>query len=138
MVLTFLSLVLFARVKADSEVSLSQFAGLFMHGNPLLALEFMVRYYRARDERTTVVMTERMGQTKSRLTVDELLEALKDPRFNVRFEGIISIARMDSDPRLIEALCTILDGTELSLSTVSAWALGRIGDESALPSLRKA
>jgi hypothetical protein len=44
---------------------------------------------------------------------------------------------MDSDPRLIQALCDILDGTELSLSTMAAWALGRMGDESALPSLRK-
>jgi hypothetical protein len=44
---------------------------------------------------------------------------------------------MDTDPRLIEALSRLLDGTELSLSTIAAWALGRIGDESALPALRK-
>jgi HEAT repeat protein len=68
--------------------------------------------------------------------VEELLEALTDPRFCVRFEAVISIARMDSDPRLIEALCKLLDGTELSLSTIAAWALGRMGDESALPALR--
>lgn len=137
MALTFASVFLFSPVKDDSDVSVSEFAGLFTHGNPVLALEYMFRYYRAKDERTAVVMTERMGQTKSPLTVDELLEALKDPRFNVRFEAIISIARMDSDPRLIKALCNILDGTELSLSTVAAWALGRMGDESALPTLRK-
>ena len=82
-------------------------------------------------------MTERMGQTKSPLTVDELLEALRDPRFNVRVEAVITIARMNSDPRLIEALCKLVDGTELSLSTIAAWALGRMGDESALPMLRK-
>lgn len=135
-VLTAASIFLFRRVKADSDFGLRDFASMFIHGNPLQALEFMVRYYRARDERTTVVMTERMGQTRSPLTVDELLEALIDPRFNVRFEAVISIARMDSDPRLVEALCKLLDGTELSLSTIAAWALGRIGDESALPALR--
>jgi hypothetical protein len=65
-----------------------------------------------------------------------MLEALQDPRFNVRFEAIISIARMGSEPRLVKALCRIVDGTELSLSVIASWALGRIGDDEALPSLR--
>lgn len=136
LILTAVSAVIFTRVQADSPVSVGEFAGMFIHGNPILALESVFRYYRAKDERSTVVMTERMGQTKSPLTVDELLEALKDPRFNVRFEAIISIARMDSDPRLVEALCHILDGTELSLSVVAAWALGRMGDDRARTTLR--
>jgi hypothetical protein len=135
-VLTAISVVLFTRVQADSPVSVSQFVGLFIHGNPVTALESVFRYYRARDERETIEMTERMGRTKSPLTVDELLEALKDPRFNVRFESIISIARMESDPRLVKALCDILDGTELSLSVIAAWALGRIGDNEAVITLR--
>jgi MFS family permease len=134
--LTAVSVFLFTRVQADSPVSVSQFVGLFTHGNPVLALESVFRYYRARDERETVEMTERLGRTNSPLTVDELLEALKDPRFNVRFESIISIARMESDPRLVKALCDILDGTEVSLSVIAAWALGRIGDNDAVITLR--
>jgi MFS family permease len=130
------SAFLYSRIQADSDVTLGTFAGLFTHGNPVLALESLVRYYRAADERATVVVTERMGQTKSPLTVEELLEALKDPRFNVRFEAIISIARMDADPRLVKALCGILEGTELSTSVIAAWALGRMGDKTALPTLR--
>lgn len=136
LVMTLVSIGLFSRTQADSPVGLSEFAALFMHGNPVQALESLFRYYRARDERETIVMTERMGQTKSLLTVDELLEALHDPRFNVRFEAIISIARMESDPRLVEALCNILDGTEISLSVISAWALGRMGDQRAVDTLR--
>jgi MFS family permease len=135
-VLTGVSIILFNRVQADSPVSVGEFAGMFIHGNPVLALESLVRYYRSPDERATVMTTERMGQTRSLFTVDELLEALKDPRFNVRFEAIISIARMGSEPRLVDALCQILDGTEISLSVISAWALGRMGDKRALPTLR--
>ncbi|MCB9454203.1 MAG: MFS transporter [Anaerolineaceae bacterium] len=137
LVLTVVSIVIFYRVKADSPVSVSEFATLFIHGNPVLAFESMFRYHRARDERAAVVMTERMGKTKSLLTVEELLEALRDPRFNVRFEAIISIARMESDPRLVEALCQILDGTEISLSVVAAWALGRMGDAKGIEALRR-
>jgi MHS family proline/betaine transporter-like MFS transporter len=135
-VLTAVSAIVFWRVQPDSKVSAGEFVSMFIHGNPALALESVFRYHRARDERQTVVMTERMGQTKSPLTVDELLEALYDPRFNVRFEAIISIARMEADPRLVDALTDIVDGTELSLSVISAWALGRLGDPRAVPSLR--
>lgn len=135
-VLTAISIVLFNRVQADSPVSVGEFAGMFVHGNPVLALGSLVRYYRSKDERDTVMVTERMGQTKSLLTVDELLETLKDPRFNVRFEAIISIARMGPEARLVDALCQIVDGTEISLSVIAAWALGRMGSDRALPTLR--
>lgn len=135
--LTVIGILILRTVQADSSVSVGEFAGMFIHGNPVMALESLVGYYRARTERATVVMTERMGQTRSPLTVDELLEALKDPRFNVRFEAIISIARSGREPRLIDALTKFMDGTEISLSVISAWALGRMGDESALPALRE-
>ncbi len=135
--LPLLSIMLFRRVKADGAVSVTEFASLFVQGNPIYALETMVRYYRARDEQAAVNLTERMGQAHSPLTVDELLEALADPRFNVRFEAIISIARTKPHPRLTEALVEFVGGTELSLSNVAAWALGRLGDEAALPALRE-
>jgi HEAT repeat protein len=95
----------------------------------------LVGYQFAHDERDVVEIAERLGETRSPLTVDELLELLKDPRFNVRFETVISIARTRPDPRLTEALLQILNGTELALSTISAWALGRIGDHQAREAL---
>jgi MFS family permease len=135
-VLPAISIMIFRRVRADSPVSVSEFASMFMQGNPVYALETMVRYYRARDERAAVVLTEKMGQAKSPLTVDEMVEALADPRFNVRLEATISIARMKPHPRLTEALISLLTGTELALSAMAAWALGRMGDKSAVPALR--
>jgi HEAT repeat protein len=114
-----------------------QFAGIFLRGNPFLAMESLIRYHRARDERTAVAMTERLGSTRSPLTVEELLEALHDPRFYVRFEAIVSIARHGPDPRLTDALIETLEGNEPALSTTAAWGLGRIGDERALEALRR-
>jgi hypothetical protein len=61
--------------------------------------------------------------------VDELLDALTDPRFNVRFEAILSIARMPADARLTRALIQVLQDDLPAMSVVAAWALGKIGDD---------
>ena len=66
----------------------------------------MIRFYRAKDEEDAVAATDWMGQIRSRLTVDELLDSLADPRFNVRFEAILAIARMPADPRLTAGIGT--------------------------------
>lgn len=135
-VLTLAAALLFRGVRADNRVSVGQFAGLFFHGNPLRAIEAIVRYQRARDEQTAVFHTERLGQAHNLLAVDELLDALRDPRFNVRYEAIIALSRLPADPRLTEALIQVLEGKSPALSVIAAWALGRIGDRRALKPLR--
>jgi len=136
--LILIALVLFRFIKADTDVRTSEFAGMFLQGNPFLAFESMFRFYRAKDEQAAIVATERLGQAHSLLTIDELLESLQDPRFFVRFEAVVSIARSDPpDPRYVEALTQILQGTELSLTVLAAWALGRIGDNQARDALRE-
>jgi HEAT repeat protein/Na+/melibiose symporter-like transporter len=128
--------LLLSSIRADSHYSVPEFAGMFFQGNPLLAAEMVIRYGRARDEQATVSLTERLGQAKSLLTVEELLEGLADPRFNVRFEAILAMARMPADSRVIEALAEIASAGDPALSVVAAWALGRIGDVRAIPALR--
>lgn len=136
LILPVISLLVFSRVQADNRVSTFEFAGMFLRGNPLLAMESVMQYQFATSERAAISVTERLGQTQSTLAVDELLDSLADPRFNVRFEAVISIARTRPDSRLTEALVRSLKGSEISLSVVSAWALGRIGDEQATQALR--
>ena len=126
------------QVRSDNKFGVRQFTGIFLRGNPFLAMGSLIRYQSARDESDAVRGTERLGQAKSLMTVDELLDALADPRFQVRFEAIISIARMPPDASLSQALIEILNGTELALCVVAAWALGRMGDPRALPALRAA
>lgn len=137
LVLTFATTLLLMGMRADNVFGVGEFAGMFFRGNPFLAVNALVRYYTAKDERSTISVTERLGVAKSPLAVDELVEALQDPRFNVRFEAIISVSRMPADARLTAALIEVLKGTELALKAVAAWALGRIGDKSALPALRE-
>ncbi|MEM7344543.1 MAG: MFS transporter [Chloroflexota bacterium] len=132
-----MSLILLRRVRSDTSTTLGQFAGLFIQGNPYMAIRSLIAFNWARDEAETIATTEHLGQARSALAVEELLVSLEDPRFNVRFETIISIARTRPDPRLTEALINLLNGTELSLTVVAAWALGRIGDPAAVPALRQ-
>ena len=137
-ILPFVAFFLLRGIYEERGVSMGQFAGIFLRGNPFLAMSSMIRYHLARDEYATVRVTEQLGQAKSPLTVDELLEALEDPRFNVRFEAVISIGRMMPDPRLVEKLEQMLEGSELALTVVAAWALGRLGDPHAIPALERA
>jgi HEAT repeat protein/Na+/melibiose symporter-like transporter len=134
--LSLLSIVVLQAIPGDSPVGMSQFAGNFLRGNPFSAMGSMIRFYRARDEQNTVLSTARMGETRSPLTVTELISSLGDPRFNVRFEAIIAIGRMPPDQRLTSALIQILKGKSPALSVVAAWALGRIGDAQAVEPLR--
>ncbi len=131
------SIFLLAAIRGDSAVSMGQFAGLFLRGNPFLAMNSLVKYYSAPDEHTTVRTTERLGQARSTLAVNELLEALTDPRFNVRFEAIQAAARLKPDPQLTAALVKILQSKNPALSVLAAWALGRISDQSAIEPLRE-
>jgi HEAT repeat protein len=130
------SILIFRWVRGDSAFSTVQFAGIFLRGNPFLAVGSVISFHRARGEYDAVRATERMGVTKSPLTVDELLDALADPRFNVRFEAIISMARMPADNRLVDALTAVLAGKSPALAVVAAWALGRMGDMRSRPALR--
>lgn len=136
-ILPLISFFLLRTIREEHAVGVGQFTGIFLRGNPFLAMSSMIRFHLARDEHSTVLMTERLGLARSPLTVDELLEALEDPRFNVRFEAIISIARMPPDERLIDALVEILEGSELALTVVAAWALGRQGHPRAVEPLRR-
>jgi HEAT repeat protein len=54
----------------------------------------------------------------------------------VRYEAIISIARMRPDPRLTDELIATMQGKSPALSVIAAWALGRMADARALPPLR--
>jgi HEAT repeat protein len=134
--LSLLNAILLRGVRAESEVGVTRFAGFFLRGNPLRAVQSLIRYQLARSERAAVSVTESLGQSRSPLAVEELLEALVDPRFYVRYEAIVSIARGGSDPRLTQALVQILRSGGPALSVIAAWALGRIGDLAALPALR--
>lgn len=130
-------ILLLRRMKSQGEIPAAEFAGMFLRGNPLRALEAMIRYNLASDEPERIENTARLGRTGSPLNVDELLQALTDPSFNVRYEAVISIGRTRQDERLTEALIQVLTEGEPDLSVTAATSLGRLGDVTAIPALRR-
>jgi MFS family permease len=137
-VLSLMALLLLRSLSTVREAGLGEFAGLFFHGNPLQAISSMIRFYYARQEADVVTATQRLGMTRSPLTVEELIDSLNDPRFYVRFEAMVSITRHSTNDRLIEALIEVMEGPDPALSVIAAWALGRMGNLKAIPALQNA
>lgn len=136
--LPLIGLAFLRRIHMDNEVGVSQFAGILFRGNPFMAVESMIRYHFAKNEHAAVLSTERLGLAKSLLTLEELLDSLEDPRFNVRFEAIMAIGRNRPDERLINALAEILHSSDPALSVLAAWALGRMHAKDGQRPLRQA
>jgi HEAT repeat protein len=78
-----------------------------------------------------------MGDAGSPLSNNELIEALSDASFNVRYQAVNSIGRMPPDPELVDALLKMLEEEPSELSFVITRSLGRLGDKRAIPALRK-
>jgi MFS family permease len=129
---------LFRRLAADTHKGSGDFFSVFTRGSFFMALESSLRFHYAIAEDDRITTTERMGQARSAMNQEEVLEALSDPSFNVRYEAIVSITRLPPTERLLDALIGIVRRQEPELSMTAAWALGRIGDRRALPALREA
>ncbi len=124
-------------LRSAAALPTGKFLSLLIQGNPLLAFGSIVRYQFAWNEDERVSTTERMGRAKNTASADELLSALQDPSFNVRYEAILAIARLPASPPLSDALVGVLRSQEPDLSVAAGWALGRLGDRRAIPALRE-
>jgi HEAT repeat protein len=129
-------LTLQRRVRADGSLPIRRFVGMFFQGNPVMAAESLLRYGRAGDEPSRVHMIGRLARSGSPLSEDELIEALQDPSFQVRYEAITAIARRRCGARLTgEVIETLISG-QPDMSVAAAWALSRSASPSALAPLR--
>ncbi len=136
-VLVIVSTFIMARVPQDSTTGVRSFAAMLVQGSPVSAIQALLAYQFAGYESKRIETIEKLGQARSPLSVEELVSALADPSFNVRYEAIISIARTRSDPKLVSAVVEVLHHGEPDLRTTAAWALGRMQATDAIPELRQ-
>jgi HEAT repeat protein/sugar phosphate permease len=131
------AMVILNGLPSDSNVSIAQFAGMFVAGRPLTAMYGMYSFSRGGNEQKRMLAINRLGRARSPLATNELLESLKDPSLNVRIQTMISIASGRPNRKLVDALIDILRQQELGTSLAAAWALSVIGDPRAIPPIRE-
>lgn len=132
-----IAVALMSVIRVEGEMPALSFVAMFFRGDTIGAVSALISYNAIGGEMRRIAITERLGRTRSELNVNELLGALSDPSFNVRYEAIHSIARTRPHPHLIQALVQVLRGPEPDLGIAAAWALGRLGDRRAIGPLRE-
>ncbi|OHB58127.1 MAG: hypothetical protein A2Y12_07610 [Planctomycetes bacterium GWF2_42_9] len=134
-----LAIYIIGKIKADSETTTKEFVSQLVESVPFGlfgSLSSIMRYRWAGDEQERIETTRDLGRLDSPFNADELIEALKDPSFDVRYEAIVAIASRKASHRTVSALIDILNGVDIELSATASWALGQMGDKSAIPALR--
>ena len=128
----------YSRIRMDGLVQPGEFMAMFIQGNPFTAFHSMIRYRFADSEAARLSTVRNIGDSANPLTATEILEAITDSSFNLRYEAVLAIARMPPQKSLTDALIAILKSQEPDLSVAAGWALGRLGDQRAIPALRQA
>ncbi len=131
------SVFFMSKIRAEGALTTQSFVGMFFQGNPITALGNVMRYHRGGSEGERIRRTERLGKSKTLINVDELIDALNDPSYNVRHEAIVAISKAQPDKKLISALCEILSDRQSDLSLSASWALGKIKSSEAIEPLRE-
>jgi HEAT repeat protein len=122
------ALLVIATTPSDARVTTAQFAGMFISGQPLAAMQAMYSHSRGGPEEKRLLAVRRLGRARSPLAADELLEAMEDPSITVRGQALISIAFSKPDARLTDALLEMVEKGSMEMSTAAAWAVGQLHD----------
>ena len=140
MALPAVGIYIIRNIKADSELTTTEFVGQLFQSVPFGlfgSLNSIVRYRMAGKENERILTTRNLGRSDSPFNTDELIEALSDPSFDVRYEAVLAMALRKPNPKIVAALLGVLEGEDIELSATASWALGQIGGKSAAPALKK-
>ncbi|MCE5341170.1 MAG: MFS transporter [Planctomycetaceae bacterium] len=134
-----IAIYVISKIKQDSETTAKTFVGQLFESVPFGlfgSLSSIMRYRWAGEEQERIETTRDLGRLDSPFNADELIEAIKDPSFDVRYEAIVAMASRKPSHRTVMALTDVLNGFDIELSATASWALGQIGDKEAIPALR--
>ena len=130
------SSLLYHTLRQETAFRTRDLLGMLVKGNIFIAAGALLRRNFAVDAAARMLLARRMGDSRSDLHRDELVESLDDPSFQVRLEALISISRARRSDVYVQALLKILEQGEEALRPLASWALGRLGDRGALSALR--
>jgi HEAT repeat protein len=118
----------------EQDVRASQLVRLVLSHSLPAALFNLLRFKVARRAATRARAEQRLGELRSPLAVEELVEGLDDPSPEVRHEAARALGQIGNE-RAVEALLEHLQGEDEDLLPDTIEALGKIGDERAVPPL---
>jgi len=134
------AIYIIGKIKDDSETKTKEFVGHLFESLPFGlfgTFNTIMRYRWAGEEQERIESTRDLGRLDTPFNTDELVEAINDPSFDVRYEAIVAMATRKPNRRVVSALIGVVNGADIELSATASWALGQIGDISAIPALRK-
>lgn len=111
----------------ENATGVRDFLKQFYAGNPLGVLWGIHRYGYQTSEERRLDLTHQFGGAGSVLAREELLDALHDPSFDVRYEAIVALGHLPNSKRVILGLESMLayDGL-VELQYAALTSLGRI------------
>lgn len=125
--LTVLSALAFGRLQEEGALSVRDFVGHFITGNPMKALWGINRYASRTSEDRRRDLAFRFSGMGSPLAKEELIAALRDPSFDVRHEAIRALGHIGGHPAVRHALEEVLDYHGLvELRYAALGSLGRL------------
>ncbi|WP_306118954.1 MULTISPECIES: MFS transporter [unclassified Roseitalea] len=121
------SAVAFFALREDDAISVRDFVGHISSGGTLRALWAIQVYSTETSEDRRRSLAYGFGSIGNPLAKGELLDALRDPSFDVRHEAILSLGHMSADPQIVAALEAMLDYQGLTeLQYAALTSLGRL------------
>lgn len=129
--------IAFQRIPVAGHLSARQLVRLMFHGNPFHAVGSLIGFTTARTIFSRRQLTEKLGDARSPLVLEELLEALADPDFPVRLEAALALSRLPPNARVTDTLLNVLQAGSPELRLAAVWGLGKQGDARAAAPLRQ-
>ncbi|MCJ8323646.1 MAG: MFS transporter [Rhizobiales bacterium] len=125
------STISYAFLQEEGATGFKEFVRQFYVSNPIGVLWGIHRYSQRLSEERRLDLAHQFGGSGSLLAREELLNALDDPSFDVRYEAIVALGHLPKSPVIVRALEARLDtGNMLELQFAAITSLGRIGAKS--------
>ena len=123
----FISALTYYFLLEENATSVRDFLKQFYAGNPLGVLWGIHRYGHQTSEERRLDLTHKFGGAGSVLAREELLDALHDPSFDVRYEAIVALGHLPNSKSVVLALEKMLTYNGLvELQYAALTSLGRI------------
>ena len=122
------------RIQEGAKITTAGVVRRLAEANPLRVFTNIYALAAPSSEARRINVVSRLGDTRSKLATQDLIQLLDDPSSRVREEALNALAK-SKDPEAVDAIVRILGHPDYGLEQQAAKALGQIGDSRAVDPL---